>query len=350
MKSNYLRRVLTLTLLLSCLACQMAIAKPSASKDKKKPAESWRGVHLFVASDEAVDDLSESLTNLTAVGINTIILEVGYNFEFKSHPELRSGRNPVTRAHARKLAAVARKNGVRLIPELDCLGHQSWKKSDHPLLRVYPQFMEPIGTNTDTNGAHLHSWCPQQKKVYPIIFSLMDELMEAFDADAFHVGMDEVFCIASDKCPRCKGADPAKLYAKAVNDLHKHIVGKRKKEMLMWGDRLLDSKALGYSKWEASRNGTHGAIDLIPKDIVVCDWHYEKSTNYPSVPLLLEKGFRVWPSGWQPLEATKAFSAFSLAEKNPRLVGYLVTAWSRANVRTAATWPPLVEVMKDWKK
>jgi hypothetical protein len=121
--------------------------------------------------------------------------------------------------------------------------------------------------------------------------------------------------------------------------------------MLIWGDRLLHAKAIGSGKWEASKNGTHGAIDLIPKDIVVCDWHYEKQTNYPSVPLLLEKGFRVWPSGWQPLEATKTYSDFSRQQRkaNPRLLGYLCTAWGRANTRTAADWLPVVEVMKDWK-
>ncbi len=319
---------------------------PAATAQK---AESWRGVHLFLYTDESVDALAEQMPQLVNAGVNAIVVEVGYNFESKSHPELRARKEGVTRPHAKKLAAAARKYHVRLIPELDCLGHQSWRKADAPLLRKYPQFAEPVGSNTDTNGAHLHSWCPQNPEVYRVVLPLIDEIVEAFDADAFHVGMDEVFCIASDNCPRCKGGDPAKLFAKAVNDLHDHIVGKRKLEMLMWGDRLLNSKQLGYSKWEASRNGTDGAIDLIPKDIVVCDWHYEKQTNYPSVPLLLEKGFRVWPSGWQPLEATKAFSDFSRQQNNPRIVGYLCTAWSKANVRTAATWPPVVEVLKDWK-
>src|ERR1700752_5017373 len=99
--------------------------------------------------------------------------------------------------------------------------------------------------------------------------------------------MDEVFIVASEHCPRCKGGDPAKLFAKQVNDLHAHIVGKRKREMLMWADRLLDAKALGYSEWEAATNHTWDAINLIPKDIIMCDWHYEKQVSYPSVPLLL---------------------------------------------------------------
>ena len=117
----------------------------------------------------------------------------------------------------------------------------------------------------------------------------------------------------------------------------------------MWGDRLLDAKALGYSRWEAATNGTAGAIDLIPKDIIVCDWHYGESTNYPSVPLLLAKGFRVWPSGWQPLEAAKAFSAYSRRQKNPRLLGYLCTTWGKVKIADAAEWPPLADVLRDWK-
>ncbi|MDB6112202.1 MAG: glycoside hydrolase, partial [Pedosphaera sp.] len=136
---------------------------------------------------------------------------------------------------------------------------------------------------------------------------------------------------------------------KAVNDFHEHIVGKRKVEMLMWADRLLDAKKLGLSKWEAADNGTQGAIDLIPKDIIMCDWHYEKQSSYPSVPLLLEKGFRVWPSGWQPLDATLAFSAFAREQNNERLVGYLCTTWGKTKIGTAAQWPPITEPLREWK-
>lgn len=318
-----------------------------ASVEQQPP---WLGVHLFVQNNQTCDALTENLPRLAAVGINVVIVEVNYRFNFKSHPELR-GTNVITKEHARQLAAAARKNNIRIIPELDCLGHQSWRHTSASLLSKYPEFQEPIGENTDKDGAHLHSWCPQNPDVYKVVFPLIDELVDAFKADSFHVGMDEVFCIASDKCPRCKDGDPAKLFAKAVNDLHSHIVDKRKLQMLMWGDRLLDGKAMDYGKWEGSQNGTWPAIDLIPKDIVICDWHYEKRESYPSVPLFLEKGFRVWPSGWQPLEATKAFSAFSREqrEKNPRVIGYLCTAWSKANPRTATDWPPLVEVLKDWK-
>jgi hypothetical protein len=121
--------------------------------------------------------------------------------------------------------------------------------------------------------------------------------------------------------------------------------------MLMWADRLLDAKTMHYGRWESATNGTAGAVDLIPKDIIMCDWHYRAQTNYPSVPYLLDKGFRVWPSGFQPLEGAQALSKFSLEQRrnNPRLIGYLATTWAQSRKVDLSTWPPVTEVLPEWK-
>ncbi len=308
----------------------------------------WRGLHLMLASDKQADVLVQELPKLAADGVNVIIVEVDYNFDFQSHPELRPSEY-VTKAGARRLSQAAREQHIRIIPQINCLGHQSWSSRTGALLAQHPDFDETPGQFPDNKGIYCRSWCPQNPDVNRVVFALVDELIDAFEADAFHVGMDEVFIMASDYCPRCHGGDPAKLFAKAVNDFHQHLVTERKVEMLMWGDRLLDAKAEGYSEWEASTNGTPPAIDLIPKDIIICDWHYEKRADYPSVPLLLNKGFRVWPSGWQPLAGAEAFSAFSRQQQNPRLVGYLCTTWGKVKVGEVADWPPLIEPLRDWK-
>ena len=180
-----------------------------------------------------------------------------------------------------------------------------------------------------------------------MVFALVDELVTAFEASAFHVGMDEVFIIASEHCPRCKGHDPAKLFAKAVNDFHYHIVKERKWGMFLWADRLLDAQTMGYGEWESARSGTAGAVELIPKDIVLCDWHYERRTNYPSVPFLVGKGFRVWPAGWKSLPAAQALSKFSRQQHSPQVVGYLCTTWGAVKIPALAEWPPLVDVLKE---
>lgn len=308
---------------------------------------SWRGIHFMVRSDQDADALMGELAKFAAMGVNSVIVELNYNFEFRSHPELRDSQ-VVSWAKARELSQEARDHGIRLIPQFNCLGHQSWSKKTFPLLVKYPQFDETPGQFPENKDIYCRSWCPQNPEVNPVVFALIDEIIDAFAADAFHVGMDEVFLLASEHCPRCRGGDPAKLFAKAVNDLHKHLVGDRQVEMMLWGDRLLDAGSLGYSEWEASKNGTAPAADLVPKDLVVCDWHYGKQTNYPSVPFLINKGFRVWPAGWQPLEATRAFSSYALQRKGGHLVGYLCTTWGKVSITQAADWRPISDVIRDW--
>jgi hypothetical protein len=317
-------------------------------KAHRKANVVMRGVHLLLGSDAQAAALQQQLPKLAALGVNTLVLETDYNFEFKSHPEL-SSPGCVTRARAHELATEARGLGIRLIPQINCLGHQSWSKTTLSLLARHPEFDETPGQFPNNTNIYCRSWCPQNPAVNPVVFALVDELVMAFEASAFHVGMDEVFLIGSEYCPRCRGGDPAKLFAKAVNDFHHHIVQQRKWEMFLWADRLLDAHTMGYGEWESARNGTAGAVDLIPKDIVLCDWHYEVRTNYPSVPFLVDKGFRVWPAGWKSLSAAQALSRFSREQGSPRVVGYLCTTWGAVQLPALAEWPSLVEPLKEWK-
>ena len=288
----------------------------------------WRAVHLLdYNTDDALDLLGKNLEPLAKAGINVIILEVDYNFDFKSHPELKRGTNPITRAGARRFAALCKKYKIRLIPEFQSLGHQSWKQETFSLLTRYPQFDLTPGAFPNNEGIYCREWDPLNPDVWPVIFSLMDEIIDAFRADAVHVGMDEVFLLGSEKSPTTKGKDPAVLFAKAVNELYAHLVRKRKVEMLMWGDRLIDGNKLDMGEWEAAKNGTAGAIDLIPKDIIVCPWHYEVRESYPSIPTLMEKGFRVLPAGWKNVDATKALMGYSRAQTGPGLLGHIFTTW-----------------------
>jgi len=312
----------------SVLAGVCAGESPTEGAKQKPPGQGlWRGVHLLSPGPADVPLLKRAVAEVLApIGVNVIVLEVNYGFEFQSRPELR-GWNPLTKENARELAKVCREHKIRLIPQFNCLGHQSWAKSTFPLLVKYPQFDETPKIPLDNPGIYCRSWCPLHPKVNEVVFPLMDELIDAFEADAFHVGMDEVFLIASDQCERCKGKNPAELFARALNDYHKHLVGKRKVEMLMWGDRLLDDAVMKYGEWDASRNGTAGAIDRIPKDIILCDWHYAKRDEYPSVPYFQEKGFRVWPSSWRDKEAAAALLEFSRKDATPKMLGHLCTTW-----------------------
>ncbi|MBN2584958.1 MAG: family 20 glycosylhydrolase [Planctomycetes bacterium] len=343
-----MRSTETIAILLAALgmvaAWSAGCAPAAQGGNTARYARPWRGVHVMVGNAAAARALEAEVPRLAAVGINAIVAEVNYGFDYQSHPELRRG-DPITREQARSLAATCRAHGVRLIPQFQCLGHQSWKKSTGPLLTKHPEFDETPGQFPDNKDIYCRSWCPLHPQVNALVFDLFDELIDAFEADALHVGMDEVFLIGSEHCPRCRGRDPAELFARAVNDYHAHLVGKRKVEMMMWGDRLLDAAATGYGKWSASANGTHAAIDAVPKDIILCDWHYDKRDDYPSIRIIQEKGFRVWPSGWKDVEATEALIDCARRNDTGGIVGHLCTTWGAVKTKDLADWPPVRAAM-----
>src|SRR6516165_8324772 len=90
--------------------------------DKHSTKQLWRGLHLINrGTDQSLDTLAGQIPKLAEMGVNVLILEIDYNFEFKSHPELRAGARLITRGGAAKFAAMCKKHGVRLIPEFQSL-------------------------------------------------------------------------------------------------------------------------------------------------------------------------------------------------------------------------------------
>jgi rubredoxin len=287
----------------------------------------WRAIHLIGPRADKLPLTEQFIADvLVPRGLNVLILEVDYGFQFASHPELEC--RGINKQQARHLAAFCRSHGVRLIPLLNCLGHQSWASNTGALLKHYPEFDETPHVPPDNKGIYCREWCPSNPDVNKVVFDLLDELIDAFDADALHVGMDEVFLIGDQQCPRCRGKDVGELFAKAVNGLHGHLVGEKGVEMLMWGDRLLDASAFSYGTWEASKTGSHRAIDRIPHDIIMCDWHYGRKEAYPSIQFFQEKGFRVLPSTWKTPEAAVALIRASRREATDKMLGILFTGWS----------------------
>ncbi len=317
------------------------IALPAAAVEKPAKGDApWVALHLLgYQSDADLESIESQLPDLAARGVNVLVLEVDYGFEFRSHPELRIAEKVITRAGARRFVTACRKRGIRVIPQFQSFGHQSWAKETWPLLTKYPAFDLTPGAFPQNEGIYCREWDPLNPRVYEIVYALIDEIVDAFDADALHVGMDEVFLIGNDAAPSTKGKDPAEVFAKAVNDLYAHVVRKRRLQMIMWGDRLIDAERYDYGEWEASKNNTWPAIYMIPKDIIIADWHYEPRDSYPSLPLFLDKGFRVLPTSFKDVEASRRLIEYGQGLNHPRLLGHLFTSWTK--LEKLAEWPPL---------
>jgi hypothetical protein len=287
-------------------------------------AKPFRGFCLGVPKPADLDVFKRLVREvLPAHGCNTLVLLTRYRFAFKSHPAV-ADPDALGAEEALEFRRIARDHGIRLVPKMNLLGHQSGKKkgSELGLLRAYPELDE---TPDVPELSYCRSLCPRHPDVKRIVFDLADEMIAAFEADAIHVGLDEVFEIGL--CPRCAGTRPDRLFADWVCALHQHFVGEKGIEMLMWGDRFLDAEATGYGKWEASMNGTAPAIDSVPKDILICDWHYRERDDYPSVDILTGKGFRMVVCPWKTVEATEALLGRAFARDDERVLGTLATSW-----------------------
>jgi hypothetical protein len=337
--------LLVLALITACgFAPTHAASPPTATNP-------WRALHVITyTNDDDLARLERQLPQLSELGINCLILEVNYNFEFASHPELRAGERQISKAGAAKFSRVCREHGIEPVPQFQCLGHQSWEKNTHTLLTKYPELDLTPGAFANNEGVYCREWDPLNPRTNEIACALIDELAEAFDAQAFHVGMDEVFLLASEHAKSTKDLDPADVFAKAVNDLHAHIVGKRHLTMLMWADRLIDGDQWNMGEWEASKVGTAPAIDKIPKDIILCPWHYEPRAAYESLPMMMQKGFRILPASWKNTDATLSLIRYGRKHQTDgRPVGHIFTTWSQRG-DDWSQFEPLVKGLEELQR
>lgn len=255
-----------------------------------------RGLHVAAPKADELE-LAERFIReaLPKEGANVLVMEFGCHYRFERRPEVAEP-DALSRSGVERLAAACRGAGVRLIPQINLLGRQSWAKNTHALLRAHPEFDETPGRFKGNEGIYCRSYCLPHPGVHEVVFDLIDELADVCHADAFHAGMDEVFLLGEDDCPRCRGKNKAELFAGEVRLLRDHL-GASRRALWIRGDRLLDGAATGIGKWEAGANGTAPALRLIPKDVVICDWHYEAA--HPTAPYIALEGFPVVSSPWR---------------------------------------------------
>ena len=162
-----------------------------------------RGFAIGVPSPERVDDFVDFIEGeLVPNNVNTLVLRVDFKYRYKSHPELRD-EDALSKSDVRKIVKACRKGNIRLIPQINLLGHQSWQTKITKLIEVYPEFDETPWVELpetyewpNADGLYCKSYCPLHPGVHDVVFALVDEVVKIFDADAFHAGMDEVFYLS----------------------------------------------------------------------------------------------------------------------------------------------------------
>lgn len=318
------------------------LAISAFARGQEKPSEfPVRGFCIGAPKPDQVDAFVKFINEeLATRNINTLILRVDYNYQYESHPELRDSI-ALSRADVKQMLDACRRHGIAVIPQINLLGHQSWANRTSSLLRLYPEFDETPWVKMpekyqwpNEDGLYCKSYCPLHPEVHKVVFALMDEICNVFESAAFHAGMDEVFYIGEEKCPRCSGRDKAELFANEVRKIRDHLAQDNRR-LWIWGDRLLDGKQTGLGMWEASMNNTHRSVDMIPKDVLICDWHYERPDK--TAVYFAMKGFDVVTCPWRKPAVAAAqwqdmvnFRATATPLMKDRYQGMVQTVWSNA--------------------
>ncbi len=308
------------------------------------PSVPHRSVRLYLPFKKNFEFFKKYIDSLVSLGYNTLLLELGGAMEYKRHPEINEtwsrycesmaefngkcfvaenayyrtktsihtfngGGDIYSHEEMREIIQYCKERYIDIIPEVPSLSHSDYFLISHPELRECDD--EPFASTA----------CPSNPDLYKLVYDLYDEVIDLFNPEYLHIGHDEwwVMCV----CERCKGKNPAHLYADNVIKCYEYLK-KRGVKTMMWGDKLarfytqngevhggaakevynlktdrtvniMGTEYPVYERYwfdapeEAVKNGYHQFIqdttecaDMLPDDIVYLNWYY------PNEPKILD--------------------------------------------------------------
>jgi len=237
-----------------------------------------------------------------------------------------------TKKAMRELALYASRQGINLIPEVECLGHSRY-------ITDLPEFKHLKEGHEDCYSG----LCISNPGTYKILASIIRETAEVFEGELIHLGCDEsVFGV----CPKCKKklAKESKyvLYARHIQRLHK-IASSFNKRIIIWGDHITDL-------WGDGRIYDKNALKLIPKDVIIANWDYRHTVTNISTDELTRGGYKVltcpalhwcrasvFPSKLE-ITNTKRFITQAHRYNDMGAIGSIITVWCPYRFIPDAMW------------
>jgi hexosaminidase len=290
------------------------------------PALSFRGIHCLSGKD-AGDEIAKAVRTLMArYKINSLIWQVEYLL-WDSHPEIANTQYGMTKSDAQKVIDAAKKNNIELIPMIPSLGHTEWIFANKQHLDLAEDPEKP------------YAYCVTNPDTYKFIFSIYQEAVAFFKPRYFHIGHDEITTDARFPNRSLKfGKTATDLIMEDINTLHAWVTERGMKVML-WGDMFLHRDEMGSSAFAPSLEEAKKRRALLPKDVTICDWHYDATDTpetFTSLKLWKEEGFDAIGSGWYFANNIRNLAKACSINGNK---GYLQTTWAGFNFKIDGNEP-----------
>ena len=265
------------------------------------PSMKFRGVHLLPGKD-ALDFHRKLIERIFgAFKLNSVVLECEYT-QWESAPKLWTDIS-VPKDFLRQYAKIVRDNYIEPIPLVQSMGHAEW--------------MFKNGQNRDLAEDPQACWAYDvtNPATYEFIEKIYDEAIDAMHPKFFHIGHDEV--VDRGTYPlreESKKHSVAELFNMDVKKLDAYFRPKGIR-MMLWGDMMLTKSQSSDAAANCPDEAQAAQIRAgIPKDAIICDWHYQpgKPGAYKSLAYFKDDELQTIACTWyNPLN----ISSFSQAAR-----------------------------------
>lgn len=234
---------------------------------KDYPELGWRAISDDISRGQVstMENFKKIIRQISMMKYNIYMPYLEDLVKVERYPDIGEGRGALSRPELDELQSYAERYFVEIVPIFQTLGHfENILNMDK-----YRQFAEfPGAASLDIRN----------KKADEFLFSLLDEVVPIFKSEFFHMGADESWDVGLGKNrDYVKKVGLARSHAEHYLKVYKYLKRYGKK-VVMYGDIILRHPEI---------------LEYLPKDIIIVDWHYWPSDYYPSVELLMGKGFQV---------------------------------------------------------
>ncbi|MCS6949716.1 MAG: beta-N-acetylhexosaminidase [bacterium] len=280
------------------------------------PSLRFRGVHLFLGRDALPFHQRLIQRVLSHLKFNHLVLESEYT-RWESAPAIWVDFS-MDKRDLKQVVDFARQHYLEVVPLVQSLGHSAWMFRNGQNMDIAEDPEKP------------NAYCPLHPRTYPFIDAIYDEAMELFQPRYFHIGHDEVHLFS--RFPyheECKKRGLTQLF---VDDVLHHYrrFQQRGIRTMMWGDMLLhrsesaDPAAFAESPEEAQRRR-----EMLPKDIIICDWHYQPR---PAEEFIVKNLWTFSRAGFEVIATTwyRPMNIYHFAQAAYRMsaLGLLQSTWA----------------------
>lgn len=293
-----------------------------------KPYFKERGVTLCACQINIQNDFIDRMLNdMADLKLNQILLEM----KLKTNDERSNTWSYYTPEDVKKFVKKAKTYGIDVIPEINSPGHMNIWLENRPDLQL-----------ADNSGAkNVNQLDLSNPGALPFYTGLIDQYMDAFDTDYWHVGADE-YMIGTrfsnytkltewSKTTYGQNATIGDAFIAFVNKVNAHVKSKGK-HLRMWNDGVITTQEVQLDKdiivefWDA--NGKRAA-ELATAGYHVMNAHGDLYWSRSSLRFKMNSK-KLWTDNWTPWN----FPGSNLpASSTDKLLGAKVSIWPDESTR-----------------